>query len=150
GSSRFLWESLKAMDFPVLVPHRPGRRCLLVKEEDVRRYHHLAPDVPIVFVEVVLGDVSDFHQWPLIEAKQGEGRFVLRVSRFASVAHVLAAVGLEMSRAGRPPEMPFGWSDERPMAANLGFVFFGQGNVPWMVRELTRRAEPDPERRPRV
>ena len=44
----------------------------------------------------------------------------------------------------------FAWSDESPMAANFHFLLFGQGNVPWMVHELLRKAEHDPARRPRV
>jgi hypothetical protein len=36
------------------------------------------------------------------------------------------------------------------MAANLRYLLFGEGNVPWLVRELVRWAEPDPERRLRV
>src|SRR5207302_2204300 len=33
--SRFLWESLQSMDFPVLVPHRPGRHSLSSKEASI-------------------------------------------------------------------------------------------------------------------
>ena len=29
------------------------------------------------------------------------------------------------------------------MAANLHFLLLGQGNIPWMVHELIRKAEPD-------
>jgi hypothetical protein len=36
------------------------------------------------------------------------------------------------------------------MAANIGFLLFGEGNVPWMVRELILDAEPDPAKQPRV
>jgi hypothetical protein len=49
---------------------------------------------------------------------------------------------------GRPPEIHFGWTDETPWSGTLGFLLFGEGNIPWMVRELIRRAEPDPDRRP--
>jgi len=61
-----------------------------------------------------------------------------------SVAHVLAAIALEMARIGRPPELHFGWSNESPLAANLNFLLFGEGNIPWMVRALLRKAEPNP------
>ena len=54
------------------------------------------------------------------------------------------------SRAWRPTEIRFGWSNESPMAANLQFVLFGEGNVPWMVRELILKAEHDVTRQPRV
>jgi hypothetical protein len=148
--SRFLWDSMKLLEFPVLVPHRPGRRALETKEDSIRQEHRLGPEVPIVFCEVEIGDASDFYQQPLLEVKQEAGRFILKITRGASIAHVLAAVGLELSKHGKPPEIHFGWSDESPIAANLGFLFFGEGNVPWLVRELICKAEPDPERQPRI
>src|SRR5262245_18071035 len=101
---------MKDLEFPVLVPHRPGHRTLASKEEIIRREHRLAPDVPIVYIEASLGDASDFYQTPLLEVKQQEERFILRVTRCASIAHVIAALGLELSRAGQPPEIHFGWS----------------------------------------
>jgi len=148
--SKFLWDSLKHLEIPVLVPHRPGRRDLLEKEEDIRRVHRLAPDVPIVYIEAIPGDVSEFSFTPLMEVIAQEGRFIIRVTRTASVAHVIAAVGLEIGKGGHPPEIHFGWSDEMPLAANLKFVLFGEGNVPWMVRELIEKAQPDPKFQPRI
>jgi hypothetical protein len=59
-------------------------------------------------------------------------------------------MGLAFREVGRPPEIHFGWSDESPLAANVNFLFLGEGNVPWMVHALVRKAEPDPARRPRV
>ena len=41
-------------------------------------------------------------------------------------------------------------SDESPLVANLSFILFGEGNVPWLVRELILKAEADPTKRPRV
>lgn len=148
--SRFLWDSLKHLEFPVLVPHRPGGRELARKDASIRDRHRLGPDVPIVFIEAELGDTSEFQHNPLMSVREEEGRFVIGVQRCASVAHVIATIALECSRVGRPPEIHFGWSNESPMAASLGFLLFGEGNVPWMVRELIRRAEPDPKRQPQV
>jgi hypothetical protein len=150
AESKFLWESLRYLEFPVLVPHRPGRIPLPEKESSIRKRHRLTPDVPVVFVEAYLSDASNFMQRPLVEVIEEDGRFILRIERCASVAHVLAAVGLEMSRETRPPEFHFGWSNESPVSANLNFLLFGQGNVPWMVRELIQRSEPDPAKRPSV
>jgi hypothetical protein len=150
NDSKFLWDSIKHLEWQVLVPHRPGRRSLISKEEDIRREHRITPDIPVIFVEAELGDPSEFYQNPLMEVKQQEGRFIIRVTRCASIAHVIAAIGLELSKAARPPEIHFGWSDESPLVANLGFLLFGEGNVPWMVRELIQKAEPNPERQPRI
>jgi hypothetical protein len=141
---------LLALEFPILVPHRPGRHSLVAKEEMIRRRHRLSADVPLVFIEVLLGDASEFYQSPLLEVIQEDERFIIRIRRCASVAHVLAAAALELSKTGKPPEIHFGWSNETPIAANLSFLLFGQGNVPWMVRDLIRKAEPYEERRPPV
>jgi hypothetical protein len=148
--SRFLWDALRHLEFPVLVPHRPGHHTIIEKDEKIRRVHRLGPKVPVVFVEATIGDPSEFHHHPMIEVTEEEGRFVLRITRSASVAHAIATVALELSKTGKPPEIHFGWSDESPLVANIGFVLFGEGNVPWLVRELIQRAEPDPEKRPRV
>lgn len=150
AESKFLWDSLKHLEFPVLVPHRPGRRELDDKEESIRRRHRIPPDVPIVFIESQVGDPSDFLQVPIMEIHQAEGRFVIGITRCASIAHVIAATALELSKVGTPPEIHFGWSDESPLAASAGFFLFGVGNVPWMVRELLCKAQPDGSRRPRV
>ena len=148
--SRFLWDSLKHLEFPVLVPHRPGRRGLQEKEASIRERHRLAPEVPIVFIEAELGDPSEFQQSPCMEVLAEEGRFIISVTRCASVAHAIATVALELSRVGTPPEIHFGWSDESPLAAAIGFFLFGEGNVPWRVRELIRKQEPDPSRHANV
>jgi hypothetical protein len=141
---------MRHLEFPVLVPHRPGHHTIEQKDERMRRVHRLDDDVPIVFVEAVLGDPSEFEQNPLLEVTQVEGRFILRLRRCVSIAHAVATVALELSKTGKPPEIHFGWSDENPMAANFSFLLFGEGNVPWMVRELIARAEPDSKVRPRV
>lgn len=150
AQSRFLWDSMKVLEFPVLVPHRPGGRSIRAKEDSIRRDHRLGPEVPVVFLEANLGDTSEFYQTPLMEVIQEEGVFILRVNRCASIPHTIVALALELSKAGSPPEIHFGWSDQTPMAAAISFLLFGEGNVPWIVRELILDAEPDPAKQPRV
>jgi hypothetical protein len=148
--SRFLWDALRHLEFPVLVPHRPGHHTIIEKDERIRAVHRLGKKVPIVFVEATVGDPSEFHHNPTIEVTEEEGRFVLKLTRCASIAHAIATVALELSKTGKPPEIHFGWSGESPLAANVSFILFGEGNVPWLVRELILKAEPDPEKQPRV
>ncbi len=150
GTSKFLWDSLKHLEFPVLVPHRPGRTSLEVKEQTIREQHRLPPEVPVVFVEAELGDPSEFRQAPLMEVTESEGKFIIKIKRCASIAHAVTSAALELSDFDKPPEIHFGWSDESPLAASFSFLLFGEGNVPWMVRELICKAQPDPERQPRV
>lgn len=149
-TTRRRWHEIRELDFQVLVPHRPGQFPLAEKNIDTRRKHRLAADTFLIFIEVYLGDPSEFHQQPLMKIEREGPLEVLRVSRVASVSHVIAAIGLEFCRVGTPPEIIFGWSHETPLAANLNFLLWGEGNVPWMVQELLRRAQPDPALRPRI
>jgi hypothetical protein len=148
--SRFLWDAMRHLEFPVLVPHRPGHHTIAEKDEKIRRVHRLGPKTPIVFVEATVGDPSEFHHNPMIEVSEEDERFILRLSKCASVAHAVATVALELSKTGKPPEIHFGWSGESPLAANLSFLLFGEGNVPWLVRELILKEESDPTKQPRV
>jgi hypothetical protein len=150
NESHILWDTLKYLDFPVLVPHRPGRHTIEQKEQSIRKAHRLGPETPIVFVETNLGDTSEFTQSPRIAVVREDDCFIIRLTNCVSVAHTIALVALELAKSGQPPEIHFGWSERSPLTASLDFVMFGEGNVPWMVRELIRRAEPDSKRRPRI
>lgn len=148
--TRFLWDTIRHLDLTILVPHRPGRRSLSEKEAQIRKEHRLPKDLMVVFVEVELADASEFVPEAVMSIYQEEGRYVVKITGAASIAHTLAAVALEMAKVGVPPEIHFGWTDESPWSGTLGFLLFGEGNVPWMVRELLRKAEPDPDKRPRI
>lgn len=150
AQSKFLWDSLRLADFPVLIPHRPGRYEREQKEIEIRRDHNLDPEVDIVFLEVEVDDPSNFLQNLHIEMVQEDHRFVIKTTRCVSVAHAIAAIALEMSKESKPPSLHFGWSELNLMTASWSYFAFGEGNVPWKVRELIHRAEPAPERRPRV
>jgi hypothetical protein len=150
SESKLLWDTIRFLELTILVPHRPGRRTLAAKETLIRQEHRLPKDLMVVFVEVQLDDASDFTHEPIMQIRQETGRFVIKITDAASIAHTLAAVALEMAKVGRPPEIHFGWTDESPVSGTLGFLLFGEGNVPWMVRDLVRRAEPDEAKRPLI
>jgi hypothetical protein len=148
--SKLLWDTIRHLELTILVPHRPGRRSLAEKETAIRREHRLPRDLMVVFVEVDLEDASDFAHELVIRVYEEQGRYVLKVTEAASISHTLAALALEMAKVGRPPEIHFGWTDETPLSGMLGFLLFGEGNVPWMVRELLRKAEPNADNRPLI
>ena len=148
--SRFLWDTIRHLELTMLVPHRPGRRSLASKEAQIRREHRIPRDLMIVFVEVDVADASDFVNEPVMRVEQDGGRYIMKITGASSISHTLAALTLEMAKVGRPPEIHFGWTDESPVSGTLGFLLFGEGNVPWMVRELIRKAEPDDAKRPLI
>ena len=150
-SSRRRWEELQQSGLKVLVPHRPGLISLTDKSRALQLDYRLDPALPIIFVEAALGDPSNFYQKPMLRIEREGELEVIRVSKCVSVSHVLAAIGIELCKGGgRPPEIIFGWSNEPPLAANLNFLLLGEGNIPWMVKALVRRAVPDAARQPRI
>ena len=146
--SKLLWDTIRDLDLTILVPHRPGRRTLAEKEQSIRREHRIPRDLMVVFVEVELTDASEFVPEQVIHVREEQGRYILRITEAASISHTLAALALEMAKVGRAPEIHFGWTDESVLSGTLGFLLFGEGNVPWMVRALIRKAEPNPAKRP--
>jgi hypothetical protein len=135
----------------VLVPHRPGLIPLAENWQNLRRDYRHDPATPVIFVEAMLGDPSNFYQKPFMKIEREDNLEVIRVSRCVSISHVLAAICLELCRdGGHPPEIIFGWSSEPPLAANLNFLLLGEGNIPWMVKELVRKAMPASAKQPRI
>ena len=148
--SKLLWDTIRDLDLTILVPHRPGRRTLAEKEQSIRREHRIPRDLMVVFVEVELNDTSEFVPEQVIHVREEQGRYILRITEAASISHTLAALALEMAKVGRSPEIHFGWTDESLLSGTLGFLLFGEGNVPWMVRALIHKAEPNPAKRPLI
>ncbi len=149
-ASREAYEKLKVADFPILVPHREGKLTIGEKEMEIRLRHRLGPETPLVFVTAELGDSSDFFHRPRIEVTREDGRVIVAIRHCVSIAHVMAAVAIDMSRVGVAPELHFGWSEENPITANLHFILFGHGNVPWLVYTLLRQSELPEGQKPRV
>ncbi len=149
-SSKLLWDAIRHLEFPVLIPHRPGCRSLEDKEQRIRQHHRIDRNIPVVFIEASIGDASEFLHSPMMEFLQQDGRFVIILSRCSSIAHALASISIELAKTGQPPEIHFGWSEESPVRTNLKFLVFGEGNVPWLVHDLIRKAKLEPTKRPRV
>ena len=150
-AARMLWTDICADGgFRVLVPHRPGHRTLDEKEAEVRRKHRIPTNVPLVFLEVHYGDPSEFHNAPIISARQEDSRFIIVARDVASVSHTIAQIAIEMSKTGTPLDIVFGWSLGSPLRLAAEFVLFGQGDVPNSVFGLLQKAVPDPALRPTV
>ena len=150
AESKFMWDNLRSSDFPILVPFRPGRDTHADKEQQIRAQHQLAPDADLVFLEICVGDPSDFFQKLMIEIVRDNNRYVIKVTNCVSVAHAVAAIALELSRFSKPPGVHFGWPEHDMLSAAWAYLAFGEGNIAWKVRELIHRAEKDSAKRPRV
>jgi len=150
-ADRMLWTDIILEGaFRVLVPHRPGSRSLAEKEAEIRRKHRIPETVPIVFLEVHYGDVSEFQNAPIISARQEGTRFIIVARDVVSVSHTIAQVAMEMTKGGAPLDIIFGWSKGGSLKLALDYVLFGQGDVPNRVVDLLDTAIADPALRPTV
>jgi hypothetical protein len=112
--------------------------------------HHLPLDTPVVFLEISVHDASAFADEVRVHGVDVGGHRVLRAES-AAIANAIAAVLLHLrERTGQIPHVYFGWTEGNPFLYLLKYVAFGQGEIAYVTREVLRRAEPDPERRPAV
>jgi hypothetical protein len=104
----------------------------------------------VLFFEVTVCDASEFA--PILEVKGEEigGYRVLRVES-AAVPNAIAAFLLYLrDRTGKIPHVYFGWTEGNPLKYLARYILFGEGDIAPVTREVLRRAEPYPRRRPAI
>ncbi|MEV0375751.1 amino acid transporter [Streptomyces sp. NPDC050636] len=121
------------------------------KLRQIRTDNDLPESEDFIFVEVTLGDPSEFESELRVRGEVMHGRYrVLRLES-STVSNALAALLLHVrDTTGARPHIYFEWTEGNPLAQFLRFFLFGQGEVAPVTREVLREAEPDRERRPRV
>ena len=90
-----------------------------------------------------------------VQPRLGSGREVggFRVLRADSpaVPNAIAAILLALRDvSGVRPHAHFEWSEGSPIKHLLRYLILGRGDTPPVVREIIRRSEPDPSRRPGI
>jgi hypothetical protein len=105
---------------------------------------------PVLFLEILVSDASEFVDIIRIEGvKVGDYR-ILR-AHSAAVPNAIAAILLYIrDRTGKIPHAYFGWVEGNPIQYLLRFILFGEGDIPVVTREVLRKAEKNPDRRPAI
>jgi hypothetical protein len=121
------------------------------KIRQIRRDHDMPQDPDVIFVEVTVGDPSDFETRLKVHGEVMHGHYRVITIESSSVPNALAALTLHIRDvSGVTPHIYFEWTEGNPMLQFLRFLLFGQGEVAPVTREVLRRAEPDRNRRPHV
>jgi hypothetical protein len=120
------------------------------KLHDARESHHLPPDARVLFVEVRPSDASLFSDVLVLEGVDVGGHRVLRCASPAIPNAIAALLLFIRDRTRTIPHAYFGWTEGNPIAYLLKFLAFGEGDTAPVTREVLRKSEPDPLRRPRV
>jgi hypothetical protein len=137
-----------------LVAHKTQDRAAdeyVDKVRQLRRDHDLPSDPDVIFVEVTVVDPSDFEGRLLVRGEVLHHRYRVMSVTASSVPNALAALALRIrDDTGVIPHVYFEWTEGNPLQQLLRFLLFGSGEVAPVTREVLRRAEPVPERRPHV
>ena len=120
------------------------------KEQEQREFNHIPKDDSVLFLEVQVGDASDFGRELVVRGERVGPYRVLKTDSPA-VSNAIAALLLHVRDiTGSVPHAYFGWKEGNPALFLLGYLAFGEGDIAPLTREVLRRTEPDPYRRPRI
>jgi hypothetical protein len=120
------------------------------KEHEKRIDNHIPATDPVLFYEIDLGDASEFSGGLKIRGVDVDGYKILRTESPA-VPNAIAALLLHLrDTTGKIPHVYFGWSEGNPVVYLARYILFGEGDTAPVTREILRKAETDPERRPNV
>ncbi|MGW5116983.1 amino acid transporter [Streptomyces noursei] len=151
-AERLIEEALAAGPLRVIANEPDERNAADYREKEYsqREETHIPDRGPVLFLEVLVEDSSDFTAELHVHGVEAYGTRILRVHG-AGVPNTIAAVLMQLrERTGQVPHIYFNWTEGHPLGHLLRFLVFGDGEVAPVTREVLRRAEPDLRRRPRV
>ncbi len=121
-----------------------------MKEKEVREDNHIPPNDPILFLEIMVSDASEFADVIKVKGVQVGDYRILRAES-AAVPNAIAALLLYIrDQTGKIPHAYFGWVEGNPIQYLLRFILFGEGDIAVVTREVLRRAEKNPQTRPGI
>jgi hypothetical protein len=121
------------------------------KRRQVASDHDLTEDQDFIFVEITVADPSEFASQLDVHGVVMHKKYRVLTFESATVPNAFAALLLHIRDiTNRQPHLYLEWTEGNPVTNFLRFLFLGVGEVAPVTREVLRRAEPDPSRRPRV
>jgi hypothetical protein len=120
------------------------------KISDERRDSGIPQRRPVIFLEIYPSDSSNFEEDLEVRGVVRHGNRVLRVNS-GNIPNTIATVLLTIrDLTGVVPDIYFEWTEGNPISNMFKYLVTGGGEVAPVTREVLRRAEPNPRRRPDV
>jgi hypothetical protein len=131
-----------------LVAHQPGVGNYDKKAQKVSAVHSILPS-DIIFVEVTISDASDFQDGPLRVRGERVGQYKVLKCSSTAIPNALAVIMLYLrDKTSFVPHLYLGWTEGNPIVYILKYLILGEGEIAPLTREILRKDEPNPDKRP--
>jgi hypothetical protein len=149
----FVMADAEEYDSVLILAHEPdGGSASEYRQKiaDERRDSGIPQRRPVIFLEIYTTDSSNFEEDLEVRGVVRHGNRVLQVSS-GNIPNTIATVLLTTRDiTGVVPDVYFEWTEGSPISNMFRYLVTGGGEVAPVTREVLRRAEPRPERRPDV
>ncbi|SDK12203.1 Amino acid transporter [Cryobacterium psychrotolerans] len=153
AARRFISDSLVFDGALNVIANRPQadeEAGYAAKEAEQRGMNPVPGAADVLFLEVDVVDPSGFSETLRVRGVEIAGYRVLRAESPAA-PNAIAAMLLAMRDAsGVRPHAYFEWSEGNPLGHLLRYLLLGIGDTAPVVREILRKSESDPSRRPGI
>ncbi|WP_327181068.1 amino acid transporter [Streptomyces sp. NBC_01334] len=120
------------------------------KEREQRATNPVPGLADILFLEIDVVDPSDFSETLTVHGVEIDGYRILRAEAPAA-PNAIAAILLTLHETtGVQPHCYFAWAEGSPLTHMFRYFLLGRGDTAPVTREIIRRHQPDPARRPGI